>query len=138
MKALRWELGQRQAPQLDGALQAQATFLLAVLLDQLLDALELSRRIRRRTNHPASVWQTSSRCCPLLHTAERLRQRYWLESMRPVIDSSADADVHKGAIEYDDPCDTSNAPGLDDDGLPNDDVAIAEDAIGAREDGSQG
>ena len=55
-----------------------------------------------------------------------------------MIDSSADADVHKGAIEHDDPCDTSNAPGLDDDGLPNDDVAIAADAIGAREDGSQG
>jgi hypothetical protein len=61
-----------------------------------------------------------------------------IESMRPVIDSSADADVHKGAIEHDDPCDTSNAPGLDDDGLPNDAIAIAEDAIGAREDGSQG
>lgn len=61
-----------------------------------------------------------------------------IESMRPVIDSSADADVHKGAIEYDDPCDTSNAPGLDEDGLPNDAIAIAEDAIGAREDGSQG
>jgi hypothetical protein len=69
---------------------------------------------------------------------ERLPQRYSQESMRPVIDSSADADVHKGAIEHDDPCDTSNAPGLDDDGLPNDDVAIAADAIGAREDGSQG
>ena len=61
-----------------------------------------------------------------------------VESMRPAIDSSADADVHKGAIEYDDPCDRSNAPGLDEDGLPNDDIAIAEDAIGARADGSQG
>jgi hypothetical protein len=52
--------------------------------------------------------------------------------------SSADADMHKGATEDDHPCANSNAPGLDDDGLPNDVVAIAEDAIGAREDGSQG
>jgi hypothetical protein len=58
--------------------------------------------------------------------------------MRPEIDSSADADVHKGAVENVDSCDESNAPGLDDDGLPNDDIAIAEDAIGARADGSQG
>jgi len=52
--------------------------------------------------------------------------------------SSLDGDMHKGAIEDDRPCATSNAPGLDDDGLPNDAIAIAEDAIGAREDGSQG
>jgi hypothetical protein len=52
--------------------------------------------------------------------------------------SSGDADMHKGAIEDDHPCARSNAPGLDDDGLPNDEIAIAEDAIGAREDGSQG
>ena len=51
---------------------------------------------------------------------------------------SGDADMHKGAIEDDHPSATSNAPGLDDDGLPNDEIAIAEDAIGAREDGSQG
>ena len=52
--------------------------------------------------------------------------------------SSGDADMHKGAIEDDHPCARSNAPGLDDDGLPNDEIAIAEDAIGAEEDGSQG
>jgi hypothetical protein len=46
--------------------------------------------------------------------------------------------MHKGATEDDHPCAGSNAPGLDDDGLPNDEIAIAEDAIGAREDGSQG
>ena len=49
-----------------------------------------------------------------------------------------DADVHKGAMEDDRPCLKTNAPGLDDDGLPNDETAIAEDAIGAREDRSQG
>jgi len=52
--------------------------------------------------------------------------------------SSGDADLHKGAIEDDHPCARSNAPGLDEDGLPNDEIAIAEDAIGARADGSQG
>jgi len=52
--------------------------------------------------------------------------------------SSPDGDIHKGAVEDDHPCVRSNAPGLDDNGLPNDAIAIAEDAIGAREDGSQG
>jgi hypothetical protein len=32
----------------------------------------------------------------------------------------------------------SDAPGLDQDGLPNDAAAIAQDAIGAREDRTQG
>lgn len=30
------------------------------------------------------------------------------------------------------------APGLDGEGLPNDATAIAQDAVGAREDGTQG
>ena len=51
---------------------------------------------------------------------------------------SHDADLHKGAMEDERPPATTNAPGLDDDGLPNDETAIAEDALGAREDGSQG
>ena len=51
---------------------------------------------------------------------------------------SRDHDIHKGAIEDGRPSGTTNAPGLDDDGLPNDETAIAEDALGAREDGSQG
>ena len=57
---------------------------------------------------------------------------------RTPLRSSPDGDRHKGAIEDEHPCDKSNAPGLDDNGLPNDEIAIAEDAIGAREDGSQG
>ena len=52
--------------------------------------------------------------------------------------SSGDADMHKGATEDDHPSAMSNAPGLDDAGLPNDEIAIAQDAIGARQDGSQG
>lgn len=59
-------------------------------------------------------------------------------TMRRTALTSRDADVHKGAMEDDRPCATTNAPGLDGDGLPNDETAIAEDAIGAREDGSQG
>ena len=49
-----------------------------------------------------------------------------------------DQDVHKGATEDEHPSATTNAPGLDDDGLPNDETAIAQDALGAREDGTQG
>ena len=52
--------------------------------------------------------------------------------------TSRDQDIHKGAFEDGRPSATTNAPGLDDDGLPNDETAIAEDALGAREDGSQG
>jgi hypothetical protein len=59
-------------------------------------------------------------------------------TMRTPMRSSGDADMHKGATEDDHPCAKSNAPGLDEDGLPNDEIAIAEDAIGARADGSQG
>jgi len=49
-----------------------------------------------------------------------------------------DHDIHKGAMEDGRPRATTNAPGLDDDGMPNNEKAIAEDALGAREDGSQG
>jgi hypothetical protein len=52
--------------------------------------------------------------------------------------TSRDHDIHKGAMEDGRPNETTNAPGLDDDGLPNDETAIAADALGAREDGSQG
>jgi hypothetical protein len=52
-------------------------------------------------------------------------------------------DEHIGAVEGDRPTDrpqqgNENAPGLDDQGLPNDPVAICEDAIGANVDGSEG
>jgi hypothetical protein len=53
-----------------------------------------------------------------------------------------DPDVHKGGVEGDRPDQPQNAnphgPGLNDQGLPNDPVAIAEDTIGANEDESQG
>jgi hypothetical protein len=52
--------------------------------------------------------------------------------------SSRDQDGHRGVLEDDRPITTTNAPGLDDDGLPNDETAIAQDALGAAEDLSQG
>jgi hypothetical protein len=52
--------------------------------------------------------------------------------------TSRDHDIHKGATEDERPSATTNAHGLDDEELPNDEPAIAEHALGAREDGSQG
>ena len=53
-----------------------------------------------------------------------------------------DQDVHKGAVEGDRPSDEQignpNGPGVNDEGLPNDPVATAEDRVGANEDESQG
>jgi hypothetical protein len=53
-----------------------------------------------------------------------------------------DPAAHKGAIEGDRPTDEQignpHGDGIDDQGLPDDDVAIAEDQIGANEDGTQG
>ena len=54
-----------------------------------------------------------------------------------------DPDVHKGAVEGDRPTDkpqhgNPSAPGLDERGLPDDPVAIAEDEIGANVDETQG
>ncbi len=50
-----------------------------------------------------------------------------------------DNDIHKGAKEDDRPGPKgSGHPGLDKNGLPNDPVAIAQDAVGAVEDKSQG
>lgn len=55
---------------------------------------------------------------------------------------TADPDLEKGAVEgppvTDDVQGNPNAPGLDDRGLPNDEVAIAQDVIGANEDETQG
>jgi len=53
-----------------------------------------------------------------------------------------DQDIHKGAIEGDKPSDEQignpHGDGLNDEGLPDDPIAIAEDQIGANEDGTQG
>jgi hypothetical protein len=52
--------------------------------------------------------------------------------------ASRDHDIHKGATEDDRPVEQTNAPALDEDGLPNNETAIAQDALGANEDKSQG
>jgi hypothetical protein len=54
-----------------------------------------------------------------------------------------DPDGHKGAIEGDRPTDKEqlgnpHGSGVDDQGLPDDPIATAEDQIGANEDKSQG
>jgi hypothetical protein len=53
-----------------------------------------------------------------------------------------DPDVHKGAIEGDRPNDEQHfnplGDGVDENGLPDDPVATAEDELGANEDESQG
>ena len=53
-----------------------------------------------------------------------------------------DPDDHKGAIEGDRPDDLQNqnpnGDGVNDEGLPDDPIATAEDRIGANEDESQG
>ena len=50
-----------------------------------------------------------------------------------------DSDLHKGAVEGSpDGNWNHNAPALSEEGLPNDEVAIAEDVIGANEDKTQG
>jgi hypothetical protein len=56
--------------------------------------------------------------------------------------SGVDPDLNKGAVEGP-PADghthgNANAPALDENGLPNDDVAIAQDVIGANVDESEG
>jgi hypothetical protein len=64
------------APQLESPLQKASTFLLAVLLDQLLDAHKLCRSIAVWRNHSISVWETSRPRCPLLDSADRLQQSH--------------------------------------------------------------
>jgi hypothetical protein len=53
-----------------------------------------------------------------------------------------DQDIHKGAIEGDRPADeqfgNDNDRALDDNGMPKDSVAIAQDKIGANVDNTQG
>ena len=55
---------------------------------------------------------------------------------------AADPDTRKGALEGDRPNDGSqgnaNAPALDENGWPDDPVAISEDVVGANEDETQG
>lgn len=62
--------------------------------------------------------------------------------MTPKPASTNDPDIHKGAIEGDRPTDEQmgnpNGDGIDDEGLPDDPIASAQDAIGANEDETEG
>ena len=59
--------------------------------------------------------------------------------MDPRANEGVDQDLMKGAVEDGpDTLGNRNAPGLDEGGMPNDEVAIAEDVIGANEDQTQG
>jgi hypothetical protein len=61
---------------------------------------------------------------------------------KPALPKTTDADQYKGAVEGDRPTDEQhsnpNGDGLDENGLPNDRVAIAEDVLGANADETQG
>jgi hypothetical protein len=61
---------------------------------------------------------------------------------RPISSTANDPDRHKGAIEGDRPNDTQHSnphgEGLNAEGLPDDEQAIAEDVIGANNDETQG
>jgi hypothetical protein len=53
--------------------------------------------------------------------------------------TEVDSDIHKGVVEgLLDDYGTLNAPGLAEHGWPNDEVAIAQDVLGANEDQTQG
>jgi hypothetical protein len=59
--------------------------------------------------------------------------------MKPPESPTRDQDGKKGAMEEDRPGPPRpDAPALDDNGLPNDSTAIAQDRLGAADDGSQG
>jgi hypothetical protein len=59
-----------------------------------------------------------------------------------VMKQSDDQDVHKGAIEGDRPTDEQmgnpSGNGVDENGMPDDPIATAQDKIGANEDGTEG
>jgi hypothetical protein len=62
-------------------------------------------------------------------------------TVMPSTDPSVHRDqaIHKGAMEEDRPGpDPAGAPGLDEYGLPNDATAIAQNALGANVDNTQG
>jgi hypothetical protein len=62
--------------------------------------------------------------------------------MPMAIKQQDDPDVHKGAIEGDRPTDEQignpHGDGVDENGMPDDPIASAEDEIGANEDKTQG
>jgi hypothetical protein len=74
----------------------------------------------------------------IVYAFVRYRRQSGADGAKPTANTSRDHDVSKGAIEDERPSEGTNAPGLDSQGLPNDERAITEDALGARLDGTQG
>jgi hypothetical protein len=72
----------------------------------------------------------------------RFSDRSRQESAMTQANRHADPDLEKGAIEGppndSDAQGNRNAPAIDENGMPNDEVAIAEDVIGANEDETEG
>lgn len=82
---------------------------------------------------------SQARHCSQLHSAEWPVVAIMLlviQMTQP--DHERDQDIHKGVMEDGCPSEETNAPALDDEGLPNDETAIAEDRLGAEADGTQG
>jgi hypothetical protein len=69
-----WREFEDRKPLVRLGLQEQPTFLLAISLDQSLDARKLCRSIGVWRNHSISVWETSRPRCLLLDSADRLQQ----------------------------------------------------------------
>ena len=70
-----------------------------------------------------------------------------IKSAESTVDSTpskpASEENHLGAVEGDRPTDqpnqgNANAPAIDENGLPNDPVAVCEDVLGANFDGTEG
>jgi hypothetical protein len=83
------------------------------------------------------AFEDSSLACLPLHS---LAEEFAIHMTTPRPDETTeDNDIHKGATEDDRPASgQSSHPGLDNNGLPNDPVAIAQDKLGANEDETQG
>jgi hypothetical protein len=80
--------------------------------------------------------------CAMSETAQPTAAAVWHSSGMTSHEhpsSDTNRDLHKGATEEDRPGpERSSHPGLDQDGMPNDAIAIAQDRLGARDDQSQG
>jgi hypothetical protein len=75
-----------------------------------------------------------------LRRTEELRGAMTMTMMRG--QQSEEPDLHEGAVEGDRPDDVqnsnTNAPALDENGLPSDETKICEDVLGANLDKTQG
>jgi hypothetical protein len=96
-------------------------------------------RQQRATNRLAIVAGVLAVSAAVVYALFRFR-RSAADEAKPAhsAPSSRDHDGSKGAIEDESPSEGTNAPGLDHNGMPNDERAITEDALGARLDGTQG